>query len=527
MATNINGLSAAMTDGATWLSGTAATPTAANVPIVLDTQLRGSLRTVSGVGTDTLTQIPESMLEDGMLVFVSTQYTETNPDGSQGPVRTADTYYQFNASQARDAFGRIPNRVQDWAELQFGGGAGQGGFVAVANTLGLNNLMTGQNNTAQLAQPNDGELFFITDATNLDGQTQNPPANSPAPVNAAGAVTAITNLPAQAPQGGYTNAQNAIVAFQWNNGGGAQRWVFQRVMAANAEGAYVNVIGDTMTGNLVMDDDAQGNDIGIHFTADNRGGPGNPAIAFADAGNNFDTGIYQGAVDEIDFAIAGADVLEINVEDPGLGTQTTLVEVPNTLIVDTPEVVLPIGVGANNTGPSAELIFMGTDNATPRNIRTIEIEAPINNAGLTADYTLTLPTTAGAVNQFLQTDGAGVLTWAAAAERVEAYTAITNAWNLDNDLMVEITATGQTVPIPTNQRNGQTGLLLLNRASTAGWTVTWPAAGGNVFQYAGGAIPNITQFPAIIPYTVIQDGTAGNNRNDGVILWGTPTVNIT
>ena len=80
---------------------------------------------------------------------------------------------------------------------------------------------------------------------------------------------------------------------------------------------------------------------------------------------------------------------------------------------------------------------------------------------------------------------------------------------------------GQTVPIPTNQRSGQCGLLRLDQATA------WPAAGGNVFQYAGGAVPNITQFPAIIPFTVIQDGTAGNNRNDGVILWGAPTVNIT
>ena len=92
--------------------------------------------------------------------------------------------------------------------------------------------------------------------------------------------------------------------------------------------------------------------------------------------------------------------------------------------------------------------------------------------------------------------------------------------------MVEITATGQTVPIPTNQRSGQCGLLLLNRNSTAGWTINWPAAGGAVFQYAGGAAPNITQFPAVIPYTVITTGTNAN-LNDGVILWGAPTVNIT
>ena len=42
MATNINGLAPNMSQGATWLSGNAATPTQATAPIVLDTQLRRS-----------------------------------------------------------------------------------------------------------------------------------------------------------------------------------------------------------------------------------------------------------------------------------------------------------------------------------------------------------------------------------------------------------------------------------------------------------------------------------------------------
>ena len=44
----------------------------------------------------------------------------------------------------------------------------------------------------------------------------------------------------------------------------------------------------------------------------------------------------------------------------------------------------------------------------------------------------------------------------------EAYTAITT-WDLDVDQHDECLTTGQTVPIPTNQRSGQCGLLLLNR----------------------------------------------------------------
>ena len=75
MATNINGLAPNMSQGATWLSGNAATPTQATAPIVLDTQLRGALRCVSGAAGDQLTDIPGQMLENGMLAYVVTGYT--------------------------------------------------------------------------------------------------------------------------------------------------------------------------------------------------------------------------------------------------------------------------------------------------------------------------------------------------------------------------------------------------------------------------------------------------------------------
>ena len=129
----------------------------------------------------------------------------------------------------------------------------------------MNNNIQGANGVPPLTQANDNELFFIGNAINLDGLTQNPPADSPAPTNALGQAQ-ITGLPAQAPAGGYTNAFNAVVSFDWNGGANAQRWVFQRLIRANPDAAYVNVTGDTMTGNLVMDDDPGTNDdVGIHL----------------------------------------------------------------------------------------------------------------------------------------------------------------------------------------------------------------------------------------------------------------------
>ena len=58
----------------------------------------------------------------------------------------------------------------------------------------------------------------------------------------------------------------------------------------------------------------------------------------------------------------------------------------------------------------ADLIFTGSDD-TPTN-RTITVQAPTNAAGF-GNYTLTLPTTDGGAGELLQTNGSGVLSWAA------------------------------------------------------------------------------------------------------------------
>ena len=516
MSINLNGLTAISTGNATWAS-----PLANEMPVAVASQIRGGLWLVSGAEGDQLTNIPGIMLQDGMLVYLQAEYEEPSDDTI---VRAGNRIYQFTTDQDRPANGILTNEVGNWAVLATGGGdAGAGGFRLLDNTLDMNNNMQGAGGVVQLGPEDNDNLFFITDATNLNGATVPAPANSPAPTNAAGVATPITNLPGDEPVGGYTNAFNAVVAFEWNEGG-AQRWVFQRLLRANPDAAYVNVTGDTMTGNLVMDDDADDNDVGIHFTDDNRGDAGNPAIAFEDAGGNFDTGIYQGAVDEIDFACGGRDALQIANNDLGAGEQETVLQVQDTLVLDTPEVIFPVGPEINpgtNDGPAAEVILIGTDDAANRNPRAITIQAPVNRADFEENYTLTLPHTDGDANQFLQTNGEGVLTWAVPTGAVEAYTTITDAWNLANDRMVQIVATGQTVPVPTNRANGQCGLLLINPTLVNPFTINWPAAGGDVFQYAGGAVPNITQFPAVVPYTVI---TVGDNTQ---VLWGTPTVNIT
>ena len=91
-----------------------------------------------------------------------------------------------------------------------------------------------------------------------------------------------------------------------------------------------------------------------------------------------------------------------------------------------------------------------------------------------------------------------------------AITAGAGNWNLNNGNFWTLGAV--VVPDPTNMAEGISGLIVNTAAAT------WPAAGGAVFQYAGGAVPNVTQFPAIIPFYCTDNTT---------IFIGTPTQNIT
>jgi len=90
-----------------------------------------------------------------------------------------------------------------------------------------------------------------------------------------------------------------------------------------------------------------------------------------------------------------------------------------------------------------------------------------------------------------------------------AITAGAGNWNLQNGNFW--TLAGITVPVPTNMEAGMSGLIVNTAAAT------WPAAGGATFQYAANTPPNITEFPAVIPFYC---------TNNTTIFIGTPTVNI-
>ena len=82
-----------------------------NHPIALDTEIRGGLRYVSGVDSDTVTGIHGQRLQDGMVVYVK------NAHGGF----EADRYYkyQLGAGEHRDSnTGELPNAASNWAPFQ-------------------------------------------------------------------------------------------------------------------------------------------------------------------------------------------------------------------------------------------------------------------------------------------------------------------------------------------------------------------------------------------------------------------------
>jgi len=85
-------------------------------PIVLDVEMRGGLRLVTGLESDTLVNIPSGMLQDGMLAYVASGYHADVVD---------NTYYKYSilAGESRDAnTGFLPNASGNWSEFSLGGG---------------------------------------------------------------------------------------------------------------------------------------------------------------------------------------------------------------------------------------------------------------------------------------------------------------------------------------------------------------------------------------------------------------------
>jgi hypothetical protein len=123
MSSNYDGLTRNIWPG-TWSTGT-------NAPIALDTELRGTLQSISGDSGDKLTNIPGARIQEGMLVYLKTGYT------AGGYTRAGDTYftYKLGVGESRSAItGAVPNAEANWSEVSFASGVS----ITTVTTSGSN-----------------------------------------------------------------------------------------------------------------------------------------------------------------------------------------------------------------------------------------------------------------------------------------------------------------------------------------------------------------------------------------------------
>ena len=156
MATNYDGLTRNVWPG-TWSTGT-------NSPIALDTEIRGTLQSISGAAGDELTDIPGARIQEGMLVYLKTGYT------SGAYTRASDAYYTYKlqGGESRSAVtGAVPNAEVNWTQVVFSGATGYTGATGagVAGATGFQGASGA--NGAQGASGSTG----LTGATGINGAT--------------------------------------------------------------------------------------------------------------------------------------------------------------------------------------------------------------------------------------------------------------------------------------------------------------------------------------------------------------------
>lgn len=133
MATNYDGLTRNIWPG-TWSPSSSA-------PIALDTELRGTLQSISGDLNDRLTNIPGQRIQEGMLVYVKNSYI------SGSYTRTGDRYYTYKLQTGEvrnSSTGAVPNAELNWSEVTFGSsGSGSDYTLPIASNTILGGIKIG------------------------------------------------------------------------------------------------------------------------------------------------------------------------------------------------------------------------------------------------------------------------------------------------------------------------------------------------------------------------------------------------
>ena len=109
-----------------------------NHPIVLDTEIRGSLQSITGYPGDRLTDIYGQRLQEGMMVYVSTTYT------NGGYTRLGNSYYTYKLLTGEirnNSTGLSPNAEGNWSLFSSGGSTGTQGVVGFTGSTGTQGVV--------------------------------------------------------------------------------------------------------------------------------------------------------------------------------------------------------------------------------------------------------------------------------------------------------------------------------------------------------------------------------------------------
>ena len=200
-------------------------------------------------------------------------------------------------------------------------------------------------------------------------------------------------------------------------------------------------------------------------------------------------------VDTLVYDNSGSDV-ELSVSSINLGGYAQLSGATFTGDVNFDGAVVVKGDSTNGSG---ELTLN-----CEVNTHGVKIKGPPHSAGAT--YTLTLPNNTGTNNQFLTTNGSGVLSWSSPAGGVSLSTA--NTWtagqraeitaladgatitpNLNDSNNYSVTLGGnRTIANPTNITAGQSGSIFISQDGSGSRTVSW----GSYWDWAGDAAPTLS-----------------------------------
>ena len=166
-----------------------------NHPIVLDTEIRGSLQSITGYPGDRLTDIYGQRLQEGMMVYVTTTYT------NGGYTRVGNSYYTYKLLTGEirnNSTGSSPNAEGNWS-LFSGSTSTQGsvGFTGSAGTGGSGTGYTGSIGSASTATGytgstgTQGVVGFTGSASTAIGFTGS--AGTGSAITVVGNTTTLTN----------------------------------------------------------------------------------------------------------------------------------------------------------------------------------------------------------------------------------------------------------------------------------------------------------------------------------------------